>query len=138
MLTRNPSRPPRIRHARPSIQRLSAREIKARREALLAHFKRRQRRLEIVATTRTAHGQVLDWVPVESQIPGGVIAAPPPDRPRRELGHLHLIRFHRVLAPNTKLRSEIIPTPVKQATDHAPVARGSLYCSVISLSVSQA
>ena len=36
---------------------------------------------------------------------------------------LPLIRFHGVLAPNAKLRSEIIPTPVEQATeplcDHA-------------------
>jgi hypothetical protein len=30
---------------------------------------------------------------------------------------LHLIRFHRVLAPNAKLRSEIIPRPVEQATE---------------------
>ena len=29
---------------------------------------------------------------------------------------LHLIRFHGVLAPNAKLRSEIIPIPVEQAT----------------------
>ena len=40
--------------------------------------------------------------------------APLVPRPR-----LHLIRFHGVLAPNAKLRSEIIPTPVEQATDHA-------------------
>ena len=36
---------------------------------------------------------------------------------------LHLIRFHGVLAPNAKLRSEIIPSPPEQATapacDHA-------------------
>src|SRR4030095_7314856 len=30
---------------------------------------------------------------------------------------LHLIRFHSVLAPNAKLRSEIIPTPVEQETE---------------------
>ncbi len=30
---------------------------------------------------------------------------------------LHLIRFHGVLAPNAKLRREIIPTPVEQATE---------------------
>jgi hypothetical protein len=38
---------------------------------------------------------------------------------------LHLIRFHGVLAPNAKLRSQIIPTPVEDATelpsDHAHV-----------------
>jgi Asp-tRNA(Asn)/Glu-tRNA(Gln) amidotransferase A subunit family amidase len=32
---------------------------------------------------------------------------------------LHLIRFHGVLAPNAKLRSEIIPSPVEQATEPA-------------------
>ena len=42
---------------------------------------------------------------------------------------LHLIRFHGVLAPNAKLRREIIPSPVEQATepacDHAQ-AQGAL------------
>ena len=32
---------------------------------------------------------------------------------------LHLIRFHGVLAPNAKLRREIIPSPVEQATEPA-------------------
>jgi Putative transposase len=32
---------------------------------------------------------------------------------------LHLIRFHGVLAPNAKSRSEIIPSPVEQATEPA-------------------
>ena len=32
---------------------------------------------------------------------------------------LHLIRFHGVLAPNAKLRSEIIPNPPEQATEPA-------------------
>jgi Putative transposase len=32
---------------------------------------------------------------------------------------LHLIRFHGVLAPNAKLRSEIIPNPAEHATEHA-------------------
>ena len=32
---------------------------------------------------------------------------------------LHLIRFHGVMAPNAKLRSEIIPSPVEQATEPA-------------------
>ena len=40
---------------------------------------------------------------------------------------LHLIRFHGVLAPNAKLRREIVPSPPEQATapacDHAPPAR---------------
>ena len=32
---------------------------------------------------------------------------------------LHLIRFHGVLAPNAKLRREIVPSPVEQATEPA-------------------
>jgi hypothetical protein len=32
---------------------------------------------------------------------------------------LHLIRFHGVLLPNAKLRSEIIASPVEQATEPA-------------------
>jgi hypothetical protein len=39
---------------------------------------------------------------------------------------LHLIRFHGVLAPNAKLRSEIIPSPPEQATEHSTIdARGT-------------
>ena len=118
MLTRNPSPPPRIRHARSSIERLTAREIKTRREALLAHFERRQRRLEVVATTRTVHGHVLDWVPVESQIPGGVIAAPPPDRPRRELGRT---RRAKLATPVLALRDAKLGPP-----GTVPIARPNL------------
>ena len=36
---------------------------------------------------------------------------------------LHLIRFHGVLAPNAKLRSEIIPSPVEQATEPHAITR---------------
>jgi hypothetical protein len=35
------------------------------------------------------------------------------------LPRLHLIRFHGVLAPNAKLRSEIIPNPAEHATEHS-------------------
>jgi hypothetical protein len=31
---------------------------------------------------------------------------------------LHPIRFHRVLAPNTKLRSKVVPTPSQQTAAH--------------------
>jgi hypothetical protein len=42
------------------------------------HFDRRWRALEVVRTTRTPSGQILDWIPRASQVPGGVIASPPP------------------------------------------------------------
>ena len=32
---------------------------------------------------------------------------------------LHLIRFHGVLAPNAKLRCEIIPSRAEHATEHS-------------------
>ncbi|WP_233800865.1 neprosin family prolyl endopeptidase [Paraburkholderia sp. HP33-1] len=38
----------------------------------------RQSALHIVKTTRTPSGMVLDWVPIESQAPGGKTATPPP------------------------------------------------------------
>src|SRR5688572_5864061 len=33
---------------------------------------------DIVATTRTNDGQVIDWIPAASQTPNGVVATPPP------------------------------------------------------------
>ncbi len=47
-------------------------------DEIIRHFQARLRRLTIVATTRTPSGHILDWVPVESQVPGGAIAVPPP------------------------------------------------------------
>jgi hypothetical protein len=38
----------------------------------------RQAALKIVKTTTTPSGQTLDWVPIESQNPTGMIASPPP------------------------------------------------------------
>ncbi|MGK3967343.1 neprosin family prolyl endopeptidase [Sorangium sp. So ce118] len=41
----------------------------------------RQERLQIVATTRTRSGQIIDWVPIESQVPPGEAVATPPPAP---------------------------------------------------------
>ncbi len=38
----------------------------------------RQKALTITKTTTTPKGTTLDWVPIESQVPGGKIASPPP------------------------------------------------------------
>src|SRR5580704_2149886 len=40
-------------------------------------FQARQSRLKPVKTTQTPSGQILDWVPIESQVPNGRIATPP-------------------------------------------------------------
>src|SRR4051812_43112503 len=43
------------------------------------HYEIRQARLKVVCTTKTPHGQVIDWVPRESQLRRGQsLAAPPP------------------------------------------------------------
>ena len=57
-------------------------------EEYLAYFQNRQTRLEIVKTTRTPSGQILDWVPIESQIAGGrrKLATPPSEAVPLELG----------------------------------------------------
>jgi hypothetical protein len=45
---------------------------------LLQWLESRQSRLKVVKTTATPSGQVLDWIPIESQHPEGKIASPPP------------------------------------------------------------
>lgn len=42
------------------------------------YFRKRQKQLEIVKTTRTPSGQILDWVPIKSQLPKGKRLAKPP------------------------------------------------------------
>lgn len=48
-------------------------------DTIVRYFEARTRRLDIVKTTRTSSGQILDWVPIQSQHPEGKIASPPPD-----------------------------------------------------------
>jgi hypothetical protein len=101
MLQRNPSstsnkRPPRRREPR-----LSARVRKLYRDAIEAHFEKRRRRLDVVATTRTPHGQIIDWVPIESQVRGGIVAAPPGENRTLEV---HGRRRARIAQPVLALR----------------------------------
>lgn len=57
------------------------------REELYDYFGDRRRRLEIVKTTRTPSGQILDWVPIESQLPSArKLASPPSESVPLELG----------------------------------------------------
>jgi hypothetical protein len=60
--------------AQPLFQRKVSLEV---REWLNA----RQRELPVVATTRTSSGQIIDWIPIEAQVPSGIIATPPPPAP---------------------------------------------------------
>src|ERR1035441_7195731 len=52
-------------------------------QEIVRYHEQRLKRLRPVATTRTPSGQVLDWVPIESQHPHGTIASPPPTREER-------------------------------------------------------
>jgi hypothetical protein len=52
---------------------------KAEKRALIDYFEDRVSQLDVVATTKTPKGQILDWIDVNSQHPKGKIATPPPE-----------------------------------------------------------
>ena len=64
---------------RPARDRASERRNLAE---IREYLKSRRERLDVVKTTRTPNGQVLDWVPIESQVPRGEIASPPSESER--------------------------------------------------------
>lgn len=47
-------------------------------EAVRTYLESRQQKLKVVKTTTTRKGQVLDWIPIESQTSDHQIASPPP------------------------------------------------------------
>lgn len=65
-------------------------------DEIIRYFEERYLRREIVKTTRTPSGQIIDWVPIESQCRSGRIARPPANAPRLVAGTepaTHLTRF---------------------------------------------
>src|SRR5207253_11328720 len=48
------------------------------RAEITEYFTRRRARLRIVKTTPTARGQLIDWIPIESQHPNGIVASAAP------------------------------------------------------------
>jgi hypothetical protein len=62
----------------------------ANRRELTAYFEARAQRLRIVKTTKTPGGQIIDWVPIESQHPKTQIASPPPALPQRHIQAVEL------------------------------------------------
>src|SRR5580704_8357121 len=50
---------------------------------IVSYYEERLKRLRPVATTRTPSGQILDWIPIDAQVPHGKIATPPPMRKER-------------------------------------------------------
>ena len=71
-------------HRRRGVVKLDKEKI---REELYDYFGERRRRLEVVKTTRTPRGQVLDWVPIGSQLSRGrKLASPPSETVPLQLG----------------------------------------------------
>ena len=57
---------------------------------IVRFFEEQRKLLPVVKTTRTPSGQILDWIPIESQHPeGGLIATPPPERYVSPAGPTH-------------------------------------------------
>src|ERR1017187_4213820 len=56
-------------------------------EEIIRYHEDRLERLSVVATTRPPSGQILGWVPIESQDPHGTIATPPPARARSKVAN---------------------------------------------------
>jgi hypothetical protein len=56
------------------------------RDEIIRYFEERRSRREIVKTTHTPSGQIIDWVSIESQSRGGRIARPPARGPRLVAG----------------------------------------------------
>ncbi len=61
-------------------EKLSSAEYEKRRSQILDFFSKRQTRSDIVTTTKTRSGQIIDWIKPESQVAGGKIATPPTEK----------------------------------------------------------
>jgi hypothetical protein len=57
---------------------LATADLPATSPEIISWYRTRQERITPVRTTRTPSGQTLDWIPIESQVPHGRIATPPP------------------------------------------------------------
>lgn len=71
------------RHPRATTPRgLDIAELKRRRNMVRDYLTRQRAQLDIVTTTVTDSGQVIDWIRPESQIASGNLASPPPQPER--------------------------------------------------------
>ena len=61
-----------------AAQKIDRAEYEARRARIVDFFAKRQGRFEVVATTTTESGQIIDWIRPESQTPDGALATAPP------------------------------------------------------------
>jgi hypothetical protein len=61
-------------------EELSRTEYEKRRQRIIDFFARRQMRYDVVATTKTKSGQIIDWIKPEGQVPDGKVATAPPEK----------------------------------------------------------
>lgn len=59
---------------------LTSTEYAKRRQRIIEYFSERQIRYDVVATTKTKSGQIIDWIKPESQVPDGKVAAAPSEK----------------------------------------------------------
>jgi neprosin-like protein len=58
---------------------LSKPDLSRNEKELRDYFEGRLGRLDVIKTTKTPSGQILDWIKIESQVPTGQVASPPPE-----------------------------------------------------------
>ena len=66
-------------NAAPATKPLSAEEYERRKARIVGFFEKKRASVQVLATTRTKSGQVIDWIKPESQVDGGRLAAAPGD-----------------------------------------------------------
>ena len=95
-------------------------------EEVRQYFLDRQARREVVATTRTPGGQVLDWIPIESQLRAGRLADPP-DRGGLSLARLErepADRYDKVVRPVQLMQFELTRPDIERGPEGTvPVVR---------------
>jgi hypothetical protein len=104
-------------------------------QRIVEYLDARQARLEVVTTTRTPRGQVVDWVPREHLAPDGKVADPPSDD-GVDLGFLDEPADGREVRPTQLLRFELETDGVERGPDGTvPVPRRNLaaIASTVSL-----
>jgi hypothetical protein len=67
-----------IRHIKRKKERPKP-DLSMNQKEIREYFESRLASLDIIKTTKTPSGQTLDWIKMESQLPNGQIASPPPE-----------------------------------------------------------
>lgn len=91
-------------------QREQERDPRAQAE-IREFLERRLASLDVIATTVTRSGQVIDWVPLESQAPAGLVEAPPPLPMNPAVDQESLVHFELEDQPEAQGPDGTVPVP---------------------------